>query len=74
MDARQNVTRTSRMWSALALLLVLPFTIGPKGIKVNEAACAETGGTCCPDLNAICNIGAGDHEHYYAKLEGGRCP
>lgn len=30
-------------------------------------------GTCCKELNSICNIGGGDHEGYYAKLDGGSC-
>jgi hypothetical protein len=39
----------------------------PTGATVQKAF-AE--GTCCPEWNSICNIGGGDHMHYYRKAEG----
>lgn len=73
MDSMKQRKGYTRVWLVLGLLLALPFTLGPSGVTVNEAACKEADGTCCPEWQSICNIGAGDNANYYAKLQGGSC-
>ena len=65
--------RTPKTWMFAAVLAAAPFSISQKGIVVNEAVCEQSDGTCCPEWGSICNIGQGDHENYYAKLQGGSC-
>ena len=51
-------------------LLMAPVIIANGKLQANEA-CAD--GTCCAEQFSICNIGAGDNQHYYKKACDGPC-
>ena len=63
----------TRALSLAAILAAAPLTISSAhGIQVSKA-CSQTElltGTCCREMNSICNAGGGDNPGYYYKSEG----
>jgi len=59
--------------SLLGIGVASPIAFSPThGITTNDAVCDPVNGTCCREIGAICNAGAGDHDGYY-YLASGSC-
>ena len=70
---RKAVKGVLRLGAIAGGLMALPLTINSSGgVAFNEAVCEQQVGTCCRQLDSICNAGGGDHTNHYYK-ESGPC-
>lgn len=47
-----------------------PVIIAKGGVHTNDACAEDVTGTCCHEVDSICNAGGTDHVNYYYKSSG----
>lgn len=70
LESRSASRVVLRIAVVAAAVLVMPLTFRGVEPAVNDCGAEEMTGTCCHEMQSICNAGTVDHNDYYYKTQG----